>query len=70
MKSREKKHHYVLKIARRLHFQDHLPIDFGGECALTVAYLIGQTLSKFLSGQTSYEVLHGLKHCFSLGKGF
>jgi len=42
-------------VARALHFQGHLPIDFWGECVLTAAYLRNQTPSTILNGKTPYE---------------
>ena len=54
----EWKHQHVLNVARALHCQGHLPIDFGGECLLTTTYLINRTPSTILNGRVPYKALY------------
>jgi len=60
----ERNHRHILKVARVLRFQTHLPIKFWGKCALVAAYLINRTLTKVLNGKTPSEILFNNKHLY------
>jgi len=44
-------------VARALHFQASLPVNFYDECVPTTTYLINQMPTKLLNSKTPYEVL-------------
>lgn len=57
----ERKHRYILEIARALHFQAALPVIFWGECVLIAVYIINRLTSKILHNRTPYEILLNTK---------
>jgi hypothetical protein len=53
----EHKHRHLLNVARALHFQSNLSLDFWGNFVLTVTYLINCLPTNVLKGQTPHEIL-------------
>lgn len=57
----ERKHRYILNVARSLLFVGNLPIRFWGEVILTASHLINKTPSSVLDNISPYEFLYGTK---------
>lgn len=55
----ERKHRYLLELARVLRCQTSLPIRFWGDCLLTVTYLINRLPSSVIKFKTPFEMLIG-----------
>lgn len=53
----KRRHRYVLRVARRLHFQAWLSLEFWGECVMTAVYLINRMPTPVLGNKTPYEIL-------------
>lgn len=54
----ERKHRHILKIARAFRFQAKLPLNFWGDCVLTVVHLINRWTTPVLQNKTPYEMLY------------
>ncbi|KAM3250791.1 hypothetical protein P3S67_023206 [Capsicum chacoense] len=54
----ERKHRYVLDVARALKFQESVLKKFWGEYVLTVVCIINRLPFEVLKGKTPYEMLH------------
>ncbi|XP_076885827.1 uncharacterized protein LOC143535475 [Bidens hawaiensis] len=61
----ERKHRYLLNVARALLFQGGIPLRFWSECVLTAAYLISKAPSSILNGRSPYELVYGFKPVLS-----
>lgn len=66
----ERKHRHIINVARALRFQAKLPIEFWGECVLSVGCLINRTHSMVLDGKTPYEFLFGYPPSYNHIKTF
>lgn len=53
----ERRHRYVLEVARCLRFQAGLQLSFWGECVLAAVYIINRLPTPTLENKTSYETL-------------
>ncbi|XP_055807046.1 uncharacterized protein LOC129875845 [Solanum dulcamara] len=67
----ERKHRYILELARAIRFQGAFPLKFWGYCVLGAVYMINRLPSVALKGRTPFEVFHGhrcsLNHLRTLG---
>lgn len=53
----ERRHRYVLEVARVLRFQAVIPLKFWGECVLTAVHIINRLPSTVQKGKSPYEKL-------------
>lgn len=55
----ERRHMYILKVARSLRFHTVIPLRFLGECIATVVYIINKMPSAVIQAKSPFEVLLG-----------
>lgn len=54
----ERRHRYILEMARALKFQSGVAVCIGGECVLTSVYIMNRFLSSVLNKKSPYELLY------------
>lgn len=54
----ERKHRYILELARANRFQGSIPFKLCEHCVLGVIYLMNRLSSKVLNGKSPYELFH------------
>jgi len=57
----ERKHRYILELARAIRFQGSIPIKYWGHCVLGAVYMINRLPSTALHNKSPFEVFHGVK---------
>ena len=57
----ERKHRYILELARAIRFQGSIPIIYWGHCVLGAVYMMNRLPSIALNNKSPFEVFHGVK---------
>lgn len=52
----ERRHRYILEMARALRFEAAVPISFWGDCVLTAVHIINRIPSSVLGNKSPYEI--------------
>nr|XP_016485312.1 PREDICTED: uncharacterized protein LOC107805752 [Nicotiana tabacum] len=55
----ERRHRYILEVARALRFQASVPLRFWGECVSTAVYIINRLPSIVLHKKSPFEIMFG-----------
>lgn len=57
----ERKHRYILELARAIRFQGSIPLKFWGHCVLGAVHMMNRLPSVALKGKTPFEMFHGCR---------
>lgn len=66
----QRKHQYLLNVARSLIFQSNVPLTYWSDCVLTATFFINRLPSHFLANFSSLERLQGKCPDYSQLKNF